>query len=105
MPPGTDHGRRRQQVADRILEVARAEIARFGQRGAGNIWKTANGAADYIVGALARKRLGATQDRHGDGGYRALGQRLQGLAPAVQGIWKRRAFNRRALEIERSRKH
>ncbi len=104
VPAGIDPDQRRQAVADRILELARAEIAEFGHRGGENVWKPTGGADRHIVGALARKRLEGTHGAFGDAGYRALGQRLQALAPAIQGSWKRRAFKKRALEIERDRK-
>ena len=103
VPPDTDPAQRRERVVELILEVARAEIAQFSRRGAKNIWKTKNGAAGYMVGALARKRLDGAQDSLGDAGYRALGQRLLDLAPTVRGSGKRRAFKKRVYEIEKNR--
>ena len=104
VPPDTDRGQRREAVIERILEVARAEIAEFSQRRANNIWKTRNGAAEYMVGALAARRLAGNRDSSGDAGYRDLGQRLLKLAPTVEGSGKRRAFKKRGYEIERNRR-
>ncbi|MCP3964568.1 MAG: hypothetical protein GY719_42610 [bacterium] len=103
VPADTDHAQRREEVVGRILEAAEAEIAHFGQRGTKNIWKTRNGAADHMVGKMARKRLVGTQNSLGEAGYRALGERLRSLAPTVRGSAKRRAFKKRVYEIERDR--
>ncbi len=104
VPPDTDRDRRRERVTRLILEVARAEIAQFSERRAENIWKPRNDAGDYMVGALAGRRLDGAQDSLGEAGYRALGQRLLSLAPTVKGIGKRRAFKNRAYEIERNKR-